>query len=206
MHREAVDLPEESVEKETTGDAQQEMEREDSATTDVLEELTVDPLQELQSKADEYLDKYRRSAAEFSNYRKRQERERTQQMLRSKISILGQLLPVVDDLERALDHVPEDQAEVGWVQGMVLIEQKMKKLLEGFGVVPIETVGERFDPEFHSGLMKEESDAYPVNTVMEELQRGYLIDGKVLRAAMVKLSLGSGSGEERDETGKCDQS
>ena len=130
MHREAVDLPEESVEKETTGDAQQEMEREDSATTDVLEELTVDPLQELQSKADEYLDKYRRSAAEFSNYRKRQERERTQQMLRSKISILGQLLPVVDDLERALDHVPEDQAEVGWVQGMVLIEQKMKSYYE----------------------------------------------------------------------------
>jgi molecular chaperone GrpE len=197
MHSETIDTKDEdNGANGPGGDRTPDAQGDTQAAADVVEEAQSKDLEaeleEWRAKADEYLDKYRRSVAEFANYRKRQERERPQESLRIRMSVLGQFLPIVDDLERALDHVPEDQLEIGWVQGVTLIEKKVKKLLESLGVVPIEAVGKPFDPEFHSGLMKEESDVYPANTVTEEVQRGYLIDGKVLRAAMVKISLGSG--------------
>lgn len=144
--------------------------------------------EEWRSKADELLDKYRRSAAEFSNYRKRQDRDRDQQMLRLNMQVMRQLLPIMDDFERALQETPDGLGGSGWLEGIVLIDRKLKALLEGFQVVPIEALGKPFNPAFHSALMQEESDEHPEGTVTEELRKGYLLSDQVLRPTLVKVS------------------
>jgi len=162
-----------------------ETEKERSSRGELLQQV-----EEWREKADEYLDKYRRSVAEFSNYRKRLGREREEEALRTKAAILRQLLPPVDDFERAIDNIPHDFADDGWVEGILLIERKLRSVLEAFQVVPMETLGKPFDPNFHSALMQCASQEYPEGTVMEELVRGYLIAGRVLRPAVVKISAG----------------
>jgi len=142
-------------------------------------------------KSEEYLDKYRRVAAEFSNYRKRQERERIERELRTSAKVIRPLLPVVDDFERAIDKMPKESPDAGWVEGILLIERKLKTILKGFQVVPIEALGKPFDPRFHSALLQCESNEYPAGTVVEELQTGYMIADRVLRPTTVKVSAGS---------------
>ena len=154
---------------------------------DEMEELR-QQAEEWRSKADELLDKYRRSVAEFSNYRKRQDRDREQQRLRLSMEVMRQLLPVMDDFDRALQNIPDGLSESEWLEGVELVDRKLKALMEGFQVVPIEAVGKPFNPAFHSALMQEESDDYPDSTVMEELRRGYLLADQVLRPSLVKVS------------------
>jgi molecular chaperone GrpE len=148
---------------------------------------------EWHAKADEWLDSYRRSVAEFSNYRKRIEREREQQTLRISMDLLKRLIPIMDDFERALKNVPEEANGSSWVEGITLIERKMWAILQGFQVAPIEALGQPFDPNLHSAVMQAESDTYPAGIVMEELQRGYRVADQVLRPAMVKVSSGPGA-------------
>jgi molecular chaperone GrpE len=147
---------------------------------------------ECKAKADEWLDQYRRSVAEFANYRKRQEREKQQQTVRLSIEVMKKLLPVVDDLQRAIKNTPRELAGVSWVQGIDLIEHKLESVLTEFQVVPIQALGATFDPNFHASLMQAESDAYPAGTVMEELQTGYMLGDQVLRPTLVKVSNGPG--------------
>ena len=147
---------------------------------------------EWRSKANEHLDKYLRGLADFSNYRKRQERAREQQFLRTRMDILKRLVPVIDDFDRALANVPDEFDGTGWVEGVTLIANKLKAVLEGFEVVPIEALGRPFDPNFHSALAKEPSDQYPEGTVSEEVNKGYMIGDLVLRPAEVKVSSGTG--------------
>ena len=154
-------------------------------------------LKELREKIDEYeaeieelLDKYRRKAAAFSNYRKRQERERELQSIRLRTEVLGELLPIVDDFRRALQNVPDRVRDKEWVEGIALIQRKLEKLLDKYEVTPIEALGEPFDPNYHSALLQEESEEYPAGTVMEEVEKGYLVGDRVLRPALVKVSLG----------------
>lgn len=164
----------------------------DTATEEVpsVAEELIRETDQWRQKAEEYLDKYRRSVAEFSNYRKRQERERAEQALRTRAEVLRKLLPVVDDFERAVDSIPEQFTDAGWVEGVLLIERKLSSILKGFEVVPIEALGKPFDPNFCSALMQCESDEHPPGTVMEELQKGYLIADRVLRPTIVKVSTG----------------
>jgi len=149
-------------------------------------------------KAEEYLDKYRRGAAEFANYRKRQDRERAESALRTSAQVMRQLLPVVDDLERAISNIPGEFAADGWVEGVLLIDRKLKSVLEQFQVVPIEALGKPFDPYFHSALVRCESNEQPAGTVVEELERGYMIGDRVLRPTIVKVSTGP---EQESEAG-----
>ena len=160
---------------------------EEEERIDAVEELR-QQAEEWRSKADELLDKYRRSVAEFSNYRKRQDRDRDQQMLRLSMQVMRQLLPIMDDFERALQETPDGLGESGWLEGIVLIDRKLKALLTGFQVVPIEALGKPFNPAFHSALMQEESDEHPEGTVTEELRKGYLLSDQVLRPTLVKVS------------------
>jgi len=180
---ESEEYPREEFEAEKAVSEGAEEER--SSREELLQQL-----EEWREKADEYLDKYRRSVAELSNYRKRQERERAEQALRTKAAILRQFLAPVDDFERAIDSIPREFANDGWVDGILLIERKLKSVLDAFQVVPMETLGKPFDPNFHSALMQCASQEYPEGTVMEEMVKGYLIDGRVLRPAMVKVSMG----------------
>ncbi len=152
------------------------------------EEIAVDTesemmqkIEELQTQADEYKDKYLRSVADFSNFRKRQDRERKQQAWRIHADVLRGLLDPLDDFRRALEHVPDGEIDSGWVQGIMLIEQKLLALLSKYNVTPIEAEGKVFDPNFHEAMFR----TAPTNTgghrqrgVQEE---GYLMDDQVLR-------------------------
>ena len=149
-------------------------------------------LGEWRRKADESRDQYLRSVAEFTNYRRRREGERDQQALRMRMDLMRQLLPVIDDFERAAHSIPPEFADVAWVEGVVLIGRKLEAVLGIFGVEPIVAVGEPFDPRYHSALVQEESDEYPEGTVLEELQKGYVVSGQVLRPTLVKVSTRSG--------------
>jgi len=158
----------------------------------------VDEVTERQAKADEYLDKYRRSVAEFANYRRRQDREREGEARRISMQVLRRLLPPLDDLDRALDSVPPEHRDSPWVEGVRLIDRKLRGILDEFHVKPIEAAGKPFDPRYHSALLQEESDTHPEGVVMEELQRGYIMGDDVLRPSVVKVSKGPRPSDGKD--------
>lgn len=137
---------------------------------------------------DEAEDKYLRAAAEFANARRRAELRADNEVRTAKELILGGFLPVVDDLDRALQAVPADGDTYPWLEGFSLIQRKLASVLERQGVTPIQAEGEPFDPALHQAVLMEESDDAPSGTVLQELQRGYLLDGRVLRPAMVKVA------------------
>lgn len=139
------------------------------------------------AEAADYKDRWLRSQAEFSNYRKRQDRERVDMRAMAGADTITQILPVLDDLERAFKYVPADMQSHPWLNGFRLIERKFAQVLEQAGVTPIETLGKRFDPNFHESAADEESDQ-PHGTILEEYRKGYMLNDKVLRPAMVKIA------------------
>ena len=149
-------------------------------------------LAEWQAKSDEYLDKYRRGAAEFANYRKRIERERQQQRVRTTIEIMRKVLPVLDDMDRAVDNIPPEIADIGWAKGVALIDRKLATLFEQFDVEPIMAIGKPFDPNYHQALMKTDSDEFSEGIVMAQMQKGYMLGDHVLRPSTVSVSSGPG--------------
>jgi len=134
---------------------------------------------QLQAQAAEYEDRWKRSAAEFINYKRRVEQERSEYARSANGSLILAFLPVLDDLERALANVPADQAQSSWVEGARLVERKFRATLERQGVTPIAAVGETFDPEVHEAV------GGAGQTVVQEYQRGYRLNGRTLRPAMV---------------------
>lgn len=139
------------------------------------------------AEAADYKDRWLRSQAEFSNYRKRQDRDRQDMRASAGADVLTQILPVLDDLERAFKHVPADMQSHPWLNGFRLIERKFAQVLEQAGVKSIETIGKRFDPNFHESAADAESDQ-PHGTILEEYRKGYMLNDKVLRPAMVKIA------------------
>ncbi len=137
---------------------------------------------------DEAEDKYLRAAAEFANARRRAELRADNEVRSAKELILAGFLPVVDDLDRALLAVPADGDTYPWLEGFTLIQRKLAGVLERQGVTPIQAEGQPFDPALHQAVLVEESDDAPSGIVLQELQRGYLLDGRVLRPAMVKVA------------------
>lgn len=147
---------------------------------------------------DEYLDQLQRSRAEFANYRRRTEREREQVRELANQSLLMQLLPTFDDLQRALKALPEDQRDTPLAQGVQLVERKFWNTLERAGVTPIAAIGQPFDPSQHEAV-----DAVPgsaADTVLDVYQPGYRLGQSVLRPAMVKV----GSRDAIGQTGATD--
>jgi molecular chaperone GrpE len=134
---------------------------------------------------DALLDQLQRSVAEFANYRRRIEQERIRARELATRGIVTQLLPLMDDLQRALANVPPDQSETSWVQGVQFIEKKLAGLLEREGVAAIEAVGEPFNPAKHEAVATE--DGSTQNVVVEVYQNGYTQGEQVLRPAMVKV-------------------
>jgi len=132
-------------------------------------------------------DRLLRTAAEFDNYRKRIDRERRDQSESAAASLLAEVLPVVDNLERAL-QAPAGPEATGYRAGVELIHRQLLDLLRKRGVTPIEALGTDFDPRFHQAVSQETSDAHRDGEVMEELQRGYMLGERLLRPAMVKVA------------------
>jgi molecular chaperone GrpE len=150
-------------------------------------------LKRLQAALDETKEALARRQADFENYRKRIERERGEAHLRVVADVARKLLPVVDNLARALDAEKTVQSNESrefrhFLQGVELISKQLNDLLESLGIQPIASVGERFDPHIHEAVVTEPSDNYEPDTVTEELARGYRIGDRLLRPAMVKVA------------------
>lgn len=137
---------------------------------------------------EELTDRVKRQMAEFENFRKRTEKEKTQMYDMGAKGIVEKILPVVDNFERGLAAVPEDQKEDAFVDGMNKIYKQMMTMLEEAGVKPIEAVGKEFNPDFHNAVMHIEDEAFGENIVAEELQKGYMYRDTVVRHSMVKVA------------------
>lgn len=136
---------------------------------------------------EELNDKLKRQMAEFDNFRKRTEKEKTQMYDMGARSIIEKILPVIDNFERGLAAVPEESREDAFVTGMDKVYKQMLTELESIGVKPIEAVGTEFDPEFHNAVMQVESGEYESGVVAQELQKGYMYKDSVVRHSMVAV-------------------
>ena len=132
-------------------------------------------------------DRLLRTAAEFDNYRKRIDRERREQSESAAASLLVEILPVVDNLERAL-LAPSGPEAAGYRAGVELILRQLGDTLRKRGVTPIEALGTDFDPRVHQAVSQESSDTHRDGEVMQEMQRGYMLGDRLLRPAMVKVA------------------
>ena len=137
---------------------------------------------------EELTDKVKRQMAEFDNFRKRTEKEKSQMYDMGAKTIVEKILPVIDNFERGLAAVPEDNKEDAFVVGMDKIYRQMLTVLEVAGVKPIEAVGAEFDPNFHNAVMHVEDETLGENVVAEELQKGYMYRDTVVRHSMVKVA------------------
>lgn len=133
-------------------------------------------------------DRLKRQMAEFENFRKRTEKEKAQMYDMGAKSIVEKVLPVIDNFERGLGAVPEENAEDPFVDGMNKIYKQMMTMLEEAGVKPIEAVGAEFDPEYHNAVMHVEDENFGENVIAEELQKGYMYRDTVVRHSMVKVA------------------
>ncbi len=145
-------------------------------------------LEEQQAKAAEYLDNWRRAAADLANYRKRMERESSEITRAANADLIRRLLPILDDFDRAFQTVPADLRGLTWVDGIMLIFRKMQAVLEAEGLKPIEALGKPFDPHLHEAVVHEETDKYEDGLVIGELQKGYMLNDRVLRPTLVKVA------------------
>lgn len=133
-------------------------------------------------------DRYKRLLAEFENARNRNEKESKRMYSVGAKEVLEQLLPVVDNFERALQAIPEEDKERAFEQGVDKIYKQLMTSLNDIGVKPMEAVGAEFNPDFHNAVMHVEDEEYGENVVVEELQKGYMYKDDVLRYSMVKVA------------------
>ena len=132
-------------------------------------------------------DKYLRTLAEYENFRKRSEKEKAQMFELGAKSIIEQLLPVVDNFERALEHIPEEEKENSFTKGVEGIYKQIQKMFSDCDIQAIEAVGQKFDPALHNAVMTEEEGDAEEDTITQDLQKGYTYRGNVVRHSMVKV-------------------
>jgi molecular chaperone GrpE len=151
-----------------------------------LEELTRE-LEATKATAEEHRYNWQRSAADFANYKRRTDEERTTLAAFSNASLIAKLLAVLDDFDRALENVPPE-AHDAWIEGVKLVERKLRNVLESEGVTPIQAVGQPFDPNLHEAVVHEETADHPDNHVIDEVQRGYRLHDRVIRPTLVRVA------------------
>jgi molecular chaperone GrpE len=173
MEDERIDIPEEAS----------------TATEPDPPDTTVDA-SELQKQRDEYYDRLLRKTAEFDNYRKRTERERVQLSEAAAADLIEELLPLLDDMERALRTDAGPDGSEGIRKGVELIHKQLVETLRKRGVRPLEALGADFDPHFHMAVAYEPAEGRREGEVVEEFRRGYMLGDRLLRPAMVKVAKG----------------
>ncbi len=185
-----VDVATVEVEEQAEGIEQEEenAEREEELPESEALERLREELEEAEAQAAEYLDGWQRTQAEFSNYKKRQQAERVQITKMANATLLRKLLPVVDDFERAMASRPSGLDQLTWCEGVFLIKHKLDAVLESEGVEPIEVAGEMFDPRYHEAVTYEEIAGYEDGQIIDGVQRGYTLDDRVLRPALVRVA------------------
>jgi molecular chaperone GrpE len=176
---------EEDAEKASDDSAEGKEDKEHKKKNPFAKKDKKDPLKE---KVDELNDKVLRQMAEFDNFRKRTEKEKAQMFEQGQSNVLEKLLPVIDNFERGLAAVPEEEKDGAFADGMNKIYKQLVKQLEDLGVTPIEAVGKEFDPNLHNAVMQVESQEYESGVVAQELQKGYMFHDTVLRHSMVGVT------------------
>ncbi len=138
------------------------------------------------ARGEQHLYNWQRSAADFANFKRRTDEERDLQTQFSTAVLIGRLLSVLDDLDRALENAPD--VPEPWLEGVRLVERKLRGVLESEGVTAIEAVGLPFDPNVHEAVVHEETADHPDNQVIGELQRGYRLHDRVIRPSLVRVA------------------
>ena len=149
---------------------------------------SIDP--ELQAARDEVqanFGRYQRLAADFENYKRRTRQELADRTQYANEELLRKLLPILDNLRRALDHAPEG-IDRNWFEGLRMVVRQFEDTLQAQGVSPIPAVGEKFDPSQHEAIAREETDEHEEGTIVEEMQPGYRLHERVLRPTLVKVA------------------
>jgi molecular chaperone GrpE len=153
-----------------------------------VERLVAERLTQEQAKTEEANTRWQRTQADFANYKRRNEQEREQQGRFATLILVSELLPVLDDLDRALATMPEAVQGLPWTEGLRLVDRNLRGTLEKQGLKTIEAVGAKFDPMLHEAIIHEESPEHDDDEVIAELRRGYMLHDKVVRPTLVKVA------------------
>ena len=184
----------ETAEQQDTIDKNEENEIPEIDAEEVKE---VDITAELESKVNELQDKLLRKAAEFENYKRRTENDQLNLLSFAAESFIIKILPVIDDFERSLDHISDADSAEAIKEGIMLVYDKLIKILDEQGIKKIDSVGKPFNVDYHDALMQIKDDTVPAHTVVEEVEKGYLYKNKVIKHAKVIVS--EDAGEENNQ-------
>jgi molecular chaperone GrpE len=168
------------------------------ATGVTVEQLTAE-LEEARALAAEHVATLQRTAADFANFKRRTAEDRERELGLASESLLRKLLTVADDFDRALDNMPAELKDAAWIEGIVLLDRKLRALLESEGVTPIEAVGRPFDPHEHEAIASVAATGRPDGEIVDEIQKGYRVRDRVLRPALVAVA-GGDTAETGDTT------
>ena len=186
--------PEESSQPTAEGSSQPSQDPSVKATSEMGEmgiETLQQALEQEKSKAESYHTSWQRSAADFANFKRRTEQDRAEASKFANAMLILNILPVLDDLERALNSVSADLAGLTWIDGIHIIYRKLLAVLESQGLKAIEAVGQPFDPNLHEAVLRAPGQE---GKVLSELQRGYLLHDRIIRPTLVKVGTGETAG------------
>ncbi|MBR3807627.1 MAG: nucleotide exchange factor GrpE [Lachnospiraceae bacterium] len=186
----AEEVKEETVETEVVEEAEateEKAETKEAKKADKKKAKADKKNEAMQAKIDELEDRVKRQMAEFENFRKRTDKEKAMMFETGAKSVIEKILPVVDNFERGLATIPEDDENSPFANGMKMIYKQMMDELEKLGVKPIEAVGQEFNPNFHNAVMQMESEEYESGVVAQEMLKGYTYHDTVVRHSMVAV-------------------
>lgn len=196
--RDGRPLDEDTLELRDSGDSLEAALGEEEVTALAAAE---DKLRGIQKEIEELKDRHLRKLAEFENHKKRSERERQEYF---KIALAGfahDFLPILDNFERALAHARPEDLESDFGQGIAIIRKQLGELWKRYGLIPIDSTG-AFDPNLHEAVATEKTDSVPANTIVEELQKGYFLNERLIRPSFVKVAVRDNGGEGEPPAGK----
>lgn len=177
-----------SQEKEDIDDSSQDKENKQEEKSSKKKKKSDKKIEAFEERNAELEDRVKRQMAEFENFRRRTEKEKASMFEMGAKSVIEKILPVVDNFERGLATIPEEEKNSSFSEGMNMIYKQLMTELDGLGVKPIESVGKEFNPEFHNAVMQVESDQYEQGIIAQELQKGYTYRESVVRHSMVAVS------------------
>ena len=177
-----------SQDKEDIDESSQDRENKQEEKSSKKKKKSDKKLEAFEERNAELEDKVKRQMAEFENFRRRTEKEKASMFEMGAKSVVEKILPVVDNFERGLASIPQEEKNSPFSEGMNMIYKQLMTELDGLGVKPIESVGKEFNPEFHNAVMQVESDQYEQGIVAQELQKGYTYRESVVRHSMVAVS------------------
>ncbi|MEA1935556.1 MAG: nucleotide exchange factor GrpE [Thermodesulfobacteriota bacterium] len=183
------------MEKKSGGKSSKKKDIKDKVKIDLIEKPTEEDtknlpakLEEKEKEAAENYDKFLRASAELDNYKKRVTRERTDLIKYGNESLIKDMLLIIDSLDRALEHAGNSEDFDAFIKGLMLVQEQFLGCLEKHGVAKVQSTGMNFDPNVHEAVLQVESENHEENNIVEEFEKGYLLNGRLLRPARVSVS------------------